>query len=154
MKNKTRDEIFMNIAYEIASLSNCVSMQVGAVIVKDCRIVSMGYNGSPAGYTNCNDVFTERGPKHTAWSNKYEIHAELNAILFAAKNGIAIDGATIYCTHQPCRECSKNLIQSGIKKIIYKTEYYRLNKLDTGEIKEFMKKNMVTYIQIDNKEIK
>ena len=118
------DKIFINIASEIASASKCVSKQVGAVIVKDGRILSTGYNGTPAGYINCcehwNDEYT---PEHHEWSKTYEIHAEMNAIIWAARKGISIEDATIYVTLEPCSECSKNLIASGIKRIVYLKEY-------------------------------
>jgi len=118
------DKNFINIASEIASASKCVSKQVGAVIVKDGRILSTGYNGTPAGYTNCCDYWKgEYTPEHHEWSKTYEIHAEMNAIIWAARKGISIEGATIYVTLEPCSECSKNLIASGIKRIVYLKEY-------------------------------
>jgi len=118
------DKNFINIASEIASASKCVSKQVGAVIVKDGRILSTGYNGTPAGYTNCCDHWKgEYTPEHHEWSKTYEIHAEMNAIIWAARKGISIEGATIYVTLEPCSECSKNLIASGIKRIVYLKEY-------------------------------
>ncbi len=118
------DHNFINIASEIATASKCVSKQVGAVIVKDGRILSTGYNGTPAGYTNCcehwNDEYTK---DHHEWSKTYEIHAEMNAIIWAARKGISIEDATIYVTLEPCSECSKNLIASGIKRIVYLKPY-------------------------------
>ena len=118
------DANFINIATEIASASKCVSKQVGAVIVKDGRILSTGYNGTPAGFTNCCDYWKgEYTPEHHEWSKTYEIHAEMNAIIWAAREGISIEGATIYVTLEPCSECSKNVIASGIKRIVYAKEY-------------------------------
>ncbi len=118
------DTNFLHIAAEIASASKCVSKQVGAVIVKDGRILSTGYNGTPAGFTNCCDYWSnEYTPEHHEWSKTYEIHAEMNAIIWAAREGISIDGASIYVTLEPCSECSKNLIASGIKRIVYAKEY-------------------------------
>ena len=114
------DKNFINIAKEIASASKCVSKQVGAVIVKNGRILSTGYNGTPSGYTNCCDYWNNQYTKeHHLWSKTYEIHAEMNAIIWAARKGISIEGATIYVTLEPCSECSKNLIASGIKRIVY-----------------------------------
>ena len=136
------DEIFIKIASEIASASKCVSKQVGAVIVKDGRILSTGYNGTPAGYTNCcehwNDEYT---PEHHEWSKTYEIHAEMNAIIWAARKGISIEDATIYVTLEPCSECSKNLIASGIKRIVYKTPYEHTH---SDVISKFLKDNGVS----------
>ncbi|MDD2357487.1 MAG: deaminase [Thiovulaceae bacterium] len=118
------DTNFINIAFEIASASKCVSKQVGAVIVKDGRILSSGYNGTPAGFMNCKDHWNGEYTKdHHEWSKTYEIHAEMNAIIWAARKGISIEGATIYVTLEPCSECSKNLIASGIKRIIYAKAY-------------------------------
>lgn len=136
MKHST----FLNIARLIASESKCVSWQVGAVIVKDDRIISTGYNGTRSGAENCCDHSLKQGwmytrpngcsilrqefrENHSIWSKKNEIHAELNAILFAAKNGHSIDGATMYVTASPCPDCAKAITQSGIKKLFYVTLY-------------------------------
>lgn len=122
------DKIFINIAVEIASASKCVSKQVGAVIVKDGRILSTGYNGTPAGFQNCCDYWDGKyTSNHHEWSKTYEIHAEMNAIIWAARKGISIEGGTIYVTLEPCSECSKNLIASGIKRIVYKKSYEHTN---------------------------
>ena len=118
------DKNFINIAKELASASKCVSKQVGAVIVKNGRILSTGYNGTPAGHTNCCDHWNNEYTKdHHEWSKTYEIHAEMNALIWAAREGISINGATIYVTLEPCSECSKNLIASGIKRIVYEKSY-------------------------------
>ena len=139
-----KDSTFMDIAGCIAKESKCVSWQVGAIIVKDDRIVSTGYNGTPKGHINCCDKFSrEQFPKlweyhcppsrykltpagrqeHHEWSLHNEIHAELNAILFAAKQGISIDGATMYITITPCKDCAKAITQSGIKRVVYGDVY-------------------------------
>jgi dCMP deaminase len=132
---------FINIAKELAKASKCVSKKVGAVIVKDNRILSTGYNGTPQGYVNCNEHWNNEYTKeHHNWSQKYEIHAEMNAIIWASKNGIKIDNSTIYTTLQPCEQCTKNIIASGIKKIIYEKEY---DKNNTKEILNFLKANNV-----------
>jgi len=118
------DKNFINIATELASASKCVSKQVGAVIVKDGRILSTGYNGTPAGFTNCSQHWDGKYTKeHHEWSKTYEIHAEMNAIIWAARQGISIEGATIYVTLEPCADCSKNIIASGIKRIVYEKAY-------------------------------
>jgi len=140
------DQNFINIAREIASASKCVSKLVGAVIVKDGRILSTGYNGTPSGYTNCNDHWDGEYTKdHHEWSKTYEIHAEMNAIIWAARKGISIEDATIYVTLEPCSECSKNLIASGIKRIVYETAYEHTNS-DT--VSRFLKENNVQIEQI------
>jgi dCMP deaminase len=141
------DKNFINIAYEIASASKCVSKQVGAVIVKDGRILSTGYNGTPAGYENCCDhwdgVYTK---EHHEWSKTYEIHAEMNAIIWAARKGISIEGATIYVTLEPCSECSKNLIASGIKRIVFSKEYEHTHS-DT--VSKFLEDNGVSIEKLE-----
>jgi dCMP deaminase len=122
------DKIFINIAKELASASKCVSKQVGAVIVKDGRILSTGYNGTPSGFTNCCEHWNNEYTKeHHEWSKTYEIHAEMNAIIWAAREGISIKDATIYVTLEPCSECSKNVIASGIKRIVYEKSYEHTN---------------------------
>lgn len=137
---------FINIAKEIAKASKCVSKQVGAVIVKDGRILSTGYNGTPAGFTNCNDHWQGQYTKeHHEWSKTYEIHAEMNAIIWAARKGISIEGASIYVTLEPCADCSKNLIAAGIKKIVFEKAYEHTN---STIISSFLEKNGVKIEQI------
>lgn len=135
------DQNFINIAKELSTASKCVSKQVGAVIVKDGRILSTGYNGTPPGYQNCCDFWdNEYTSKHHEWSKTYEIHAEMNAIIWAAREGIRIDGATIYVTLEPCSDCSKNLIASGIKRIVYDKTYEHTN---SSLISKFIEDNGV-----------
>ncbi|MGB3751755.1 MAG: dCMP deaminase family protein [Arcobacteraceae bacterium] len=142
------DQIFINIAKEIASASKCVSKQVGAVIVKDGRILSTGYNGTPAGYVNCSDHWKgEYTADHHEWSKTYEIHAEMNAIIWAAREGISIDGATIYVTLEPCSDCSKNLIASGIVRIVYDKSYEHTN---SDVVTKFITDNNVIIEQLEN----
>ncbi|MEN8717649.1 MAG: dCMP deaminase family protein [Sulfurovum sp.] len=140
------DNNFINIAKEIATASKCVSKQVGAVIVKDGRILSTGYNGTPAGYTNCKDHWNgEYTKEHHDWSKTYEIHAEMNALIWAARKGISIEDGTIYVTLEPCSECSKNLIAAGIKEIVYNRAY---EHTDSSIISKFIKDNGVEIRQI------
>ena len=140
------DKNFINIAHEIASASKCVSKQVGAVIVKDGRILSTGYNGTPSGYINCSHFWDGQYTKeHHDWSKTYEIHAEMNAIIWAARKGISIENATIYVTLEPCSECSKNLIAAGIKRIVYDRAYEHTN---SDVVSKFIKDNGVTIEQL------
>ncbi len=140
------DRNFINIAREISRASKCVSKQVGAVIVKNGRILSTGYNGTPAGYTNCCDHWDNQYTKeHHEWSKTYEIHAEMNAIIWAAREGISIKDATIYVTLEPCSECSKNIIASGIKRIVYEKSYEHTN---SNTVTKFLKDNDVEILQI------
>jgi len=141
------DENFINIAKEIGSASKCVSKQVGAVIVRDGRILSTGYNGTPTGYKNCCDYWDgEYTSEHHEWSKTYEIHAEMNAIIWAAREGISINDADIYVTLEPCSECSKNLIASGIKRIVYETAYEYTN---SDIVSKFLKDNDVSIEQLE-----
>jgi dCMP deaminase len=140
------DVNFINIAHEISTASKCVSKQVGAVIVKDGRILSTGYNGTPAGYTNCCDHWNgEHTKDHHEWSKTYEIHAEMNALIWAARRGIAVEGATIFVTLEPCADCSKNIIASGIKRIVYERSYEHNH---SEVISKFLKDNGVIIEQV------
>ena len=114
------DKNFINIATELATASKCVSKQVGAVIVKDGRILSTGYNGTPAGYTNCVDHWDDQyTSEHHEWSKTYEIHAEMNAIYNASLTGVSLRDSTLYVYGLPiCNECAKGIIQCGIKKVV------------------------------------
>jgi len=113
------DDYFLNIAYEVANRSTCDRAQVGAVIVKDKRILTTGYNGSPSGLPHCTDVGCLMENGHCIRT----LHAEQNAIIQAALHGVSTAGATIYVTHQPCFLCAKTIINAGIKKIVYGQEY-------------------------------
>ena len=119
------DEYFMEIASVVATRSTCLRNQVGAVFVKNKRILSTGYNGAPAGLPHCDQVGCAR--EGVASGTKHElcraVHAEQNAIIQAALHGISIDGATLYCTHQPCILCTKMMINAGIIRIVYKESY-------------------------------
>lgn len=117
-------KIFMNIANEIAKWSKCVSRQVGALIVKNNRVISTGYNGTPSGYPNCNDYWNgEYTPDHHDWSAKYEIHAEMNALIWAARSNLNVEWSDLYTTMQPCFQCTKNIIGAGIKNIYFNIPY-------------------------------
>ncbi len=124
------DVRFMQMARLVASWSSCYQQnrQVGAVIVKDKRILTTGYNGAPSGLVSCKDKGECLRKKLNIASGTrqeicYAVHAEQNAIVQAAKMGISVSGATIYVTHQPCSICTKIIINSGIKKVIYREGY-------------------------------
>ncbi|HDD44717.1 MAG TPA: cytidine deaminase [Candidatus Desulfofervidus auxilii] len=127
MSRPTWDEYFMKIAFMVAQRSTCLRRKVGAVIVKDKRILSTGYNGAPAGLAHCLDIGCLREKIGIPSGEKHELcrglHAEQNAIIQAAYHGVSIKGATIYCTHHPCVICTKMLINAGIKKIYYAKGY-------------------------------
>lgn len=121
------DEYFMDIAKVVGRRSNCMKRQVAAVVVKDRRIVSTGYNGTPRGAKNCNEGGCPRcNGLATAGSALDEClcnHAEENAVAQAAYHGIAIRGATIYCTYSPCLRCTKLIINAGIEEVVYNARY-------------------------------
>ena len=118
---------FLEIARVVASRSNCSRRQVAAVIVKDQRIISTGYNGTPRGVTNCFAGGCPRAhsdaPSGSDLGNGICNHAEENAIIQAAYHGISVKDATLYCTLSPCLLCAKMIINAGIKKVIYENEY-------------------------------
>ena len=120
----------MTITRQVAERSTCTRAKVGAVIVRDKNILATGYNGAPAGLPHCIDagclVYTSRTPTGEVEENCFRtIHAEINAIAQAAKNGASIRDADIYITHTPCIHCVKVLINTGIKRIFYEREYKR-----------------------------
>ena len=124
--NNKIHKVFLKIAEDLSELSHCVSHKVGVIIVKDNRILSTGLNGTPTGFVNCDETFDEEDfdrEEHHKFSEMFEIHAETNAILFAAKNGISIEGAILYSTLHPCYNCLKMICNSGIKEIYYKDDY-------------------------------
>lgn len=132
-----KDKNFIKIAEEVSKWSKCISKHVGALIVKDNRILSTWYNWTPAWYINCSDYWNNNYTKeHHDWSDKYEIHAEMNSILWAARKGVNIEWSTIYCTHQPCFQCTKNIIASWIKKIVYKNKYEHVDSSITNKFIE------------------
>jgi len=159
------DTVFINIAKEVSTLSHCVRSKVGAVLVKDGNIISFGYNGTPKGMDNCCekkmymaydasdwiDVDTIEGTwPHKDYLGQYRletktevIHAECNAILKAAKNGTSVDDSTLYLTLSPCIDCSKLILQSGIKRVVYLDQYRNLEGVD------FLKQ----FIQVDKYEV-
>ncbi|MFB0939265.1 MAG: dCMP deaminase family protein [Urechidicola sp.] len=115
-KQKKYDSAYMRMALEWAKLSHCERKQVGALIVKDRMIISDGFNGSPSGFEN--DCEDDEG--NTKW---YVLHAEANAILKVASSTQSCKGSTLYITLSPCKECSKLIHQSGIKRVVYSQEY-------------------------------
>ncbi|MCX8195414.1 MAG: cytidine/deoxycytidylate deaminase family protein [Candidatus Micrarchaeota archaeon] len=121
------DQYFMNIAKVVASRSNCLKRHVAAVIVKDKRIVSTGYNGTPRGIRNCNEGGCPRCKSFAESGTKLEecvcSHGEENAIVQAAYHGISIKDATLYSTFSPCLICTKMIINAGIKEVVYNADY-------------------------------
>jgi dCMP deaminase len=110
------DVAYLKMALEWAKLSYCKRKQVGALIVKDRTIISDGYNGTPSGFENC----CEDENNQTKW---YVLHAEANAILKISRSTQSCEGAILYLTLSPCKECSKLIFQSGIKRVVYIQDY-------------------------------
>jgi dCMP deaminase len=124
MERASWDEYFMAIARVVASRSTCDRKFVGAVIVRDRTILSTGYNGSIRGMPHCSEVGHLMEDNHCVAT----IHAECNAIIQAAKNGVSIDGAGVYVTASPCWNCFKTITNAGIRRIVY-GEFYRDNRI-------------------------
>lgn len=118
LQNNTKkfDIAYLKMAQEWAKLSHCERKKVGALIVKDRTIISDGYNGTPSGFENC----CEDENNQTKW---YVLHAEANAILKISRSTQSCEGATLYLTLSPCKECSKLIFQAGIKRVVYIDEY-------------------------------
>ena len=135
LKQKKYDIAYLKMAKEWAKLSYCHRRQVGALIVKDKMIISDGYNGTPTGFENvCEDE-----ENNTKW---YVLHAEANAIMKVAASTQSCEGATLYITLSPCRECSKLIFQSGIKRVVYIVEYKDKTGID------FLKKSGLEIVHI------
>jgi dCMP deaminase len=122
------DQYFMTITRQVADRSTCNRAKVGAVIVHDKNILATGYNGAPAGLPHCTEVgclvYESRTPSGEIEENCFRtIHAEINAIAQAAKNGASIRDADIYITHTPCIHCFKVLINTGIRRVLYEKPY-------------------------------
>jgi dCMP deaminase len=133
------DQIFMDLAVSLSQRSHCVRRHVGAVLTKDTRIISIGYNGPPAGTKNCDVDFEDGCPKDSQNSCSLAMHAEQNAILYATSNGAKIEGSTIYVTLSPCMACARIILSTGIKKVIYKDSYAEYKGLGVDEGVEFLR---------------
>ena len=123
LKTQKYDAAYLRMAAEWSKLSHCKRRQVGALIVKGRSIISDGYNGTPSGFEN----FCEDEDGYTKW---YVLHAEANAILKVASTTQSCEGATLYLTMSPCRECSKLIFQAGIRRVVYASEYKDPSGLD------------------------
>ncbi len=170
MKRIGTHQLFIRIAKEVARRSTCARIQVGAVIVKDQRIISMGWNGVPHGQKHCIDHFQEKfdivksgiepgdydqefdkwmnstdiKEEHHQFAIENEVHSEMNSLIFAAKNGISTNRSDVYVVWSPCIDCAKALLQAGIKNVYYNKLYER----DTRGIK-FLEENGVPCIQVN-----
>ncbi len=135
------DKIFMNLACELSRRSHCVKAHVGAVLAKDTRIISIGYNGPPEGTHNCDEEWPENGcPRDSRGSCSLALHAEENAILYAVKSGVDLEGATLYVTLSPCLPCARLIFSANIKTVIYKDSYAEYKGLAKDEGLEFLRR--------------
>jgi dCMP deaminase len=135
------DDIFMELAVNLAKRSHCIKAQVGAVLTKETRIISIGYNGPPAGTHNCDDEFPEVGcPRDSKGSCSLALHAEQNAILYAAKNGSDIAGSTLYVTLSPCIACARIIYSMKIERVIFLHSYAQYKGIGTDEGVDFLRR--------------
>jgi dCMP deaminase len=138
---------FMDITFLVAKRSTCLRRAVGALIVKDKRILSTGYNGAPTGLKHCLEMGCLREKLNVPSGEKHElcrgIHAEQNAIIQAAYHGVSIKDATLFCTNMPCSICAKMIINAGIKRIYYHSGYA------DAMSKEMLKEAGIDLIQFD-----
>lgn len=135
------DEYFMEIAAVVSQRSTCLRRQVGAVIVKEKRMIATGYNGAASGAPHCDVTGCIRQKLGVRSGERHElcaaIHAEQNAIIQAAKYGVSIEGATLYCTCQPCAICAKMIVNAGIRRVVFRGDYpdeYAEKILNEGRI--------------------
>jgi len=143
----TWDEYFMKIAMLVSERSTCLRHHVGAIIVKNRRVMTTGYNGAAAGTRDCLELGCLRNELNIPSGERHEIcraiHAEQNAIIQAAKHGEDIEGGTIYCTHSPCIICTKMLINAGIKRFVTYGNYP-----DIGGVKELLNEAKVELVVV------
>jgi len=141
MHRPTFDEIYMELAQNLARKSHCVKIKVGAVLTKDTRIVSLGYNGPPAGTHNCDEEWPGTGcPRDSKGSCSLALHAEQNAILYASKNGVLVEGCTIYLTLSPCLACARIIYTMGIRKVFFLQSYAAYKGIGTDEGVDFLRR--------------
>jgi dCMP deaminase len=151
MQKPSFDEIYMELAEKLAKRSHCVKAQVGAVLTKDTRIVSLGYNGPPAGTHNCDKEWPETGcARDSKGSCSLALHAEQNAILYAAKNNVSMEGSTLYVTLSPCIACARVIFTTGIKKVFFKDSYAKFKGLQNDEGVDFLRRFGVEVIEYKN----
>jgi dCMP deaminase len=147
MKQKWVDA-FMDTAERFAQLSSAVRLKVGAVVVKDNRIISIGYNGMPSGWTNeCENIIQHSDDTITTVTKDEVIHAEANAIIKLARDGESGNGASLFCTHAPCIHCAKLIHGAGIKTVYYRESYRDTLGLDFLEHCNIEVKKDLTFIK-------
>lgn len=152
-KKPSFEDIYMDLAESLASRSHCVKAQVGAVLTKDTRIISLGYNGPPAGTHNCDEVWPQDGcPRDSKGSCSLALHAEQNAILYASKNGVSIEGSTLFVTLSPCIACARVIYSVGIRKVFFKNSYAQYKGIPSDEGVDFLRKFGVEVVKYEKNE--
>lgn len=135
------DDIYMELAVNLARRSHCIKRHVGAVLTKDTRIISIGYNGPPSGTHNCDEEWPESGcPRDSKGGCSLAIHAEQNAILYAVKNKTSVEGATLYVTLSPCLACARIIFSMGIRRVVYFNSYADHKGIASDEGVDFLRK--------------
>jgi len=139
MSRPAFDDIYMELAVNLARRSHCIKRHVGAVLAKETRIVSIGYNGPPSGTHNCDEEWPETGcPRDSKGGCSLAIHAEQNAILYAVKNNVSVEGATLYITLSPCLACARIIFSVGISRVIYLNSYAEHKGIANDEGVDFL----------------
>ena len=139
MNKPAFNDIYMELAVNLAKRSHCIKRHVGAVLTKETRIISIGYNGPPAGTHNCDVEFPDTGcAVDSKGSCSLAIHAEQNAILYAVKNNASVEGSTLYVTLSPCLACARIIYSMGIEKVIYLKSYAEYKGLEIDEGIDFL----------------
>lgn len=149
------DKTYMEMCWVMTRMSHGAKYKVASIITTDNhRIISTGLNGTPSGHPNADEVFdvTEMHlpdvrKNHRLWSEKFEIHAEMNAILWAQKGKNSLENATLYCTHKPCFGCLKHIIAAGIKKIVYSEEIKRI--VYNENVYQFIQQSDVKLVKLE-----
>ncbi len=145
MEKPAFDDIFMELAVNLAKRSHCIKRHVGAVLTKDTRIISIGYNGPPSGTHNCDEEYPDEGcPRDSKGGCSLAIHAEQNALLYAVKNKTEVRGATMFVTLAPCLACARIIYTMGVEKVIYLNSYAEYKGIKSDEGVDFLEKFGVT----------
>lgn len=134
MSKPSFDQIYMNLAWDLAQRSHCIKRKVGAVITKDTRAIATGYNGPAKGTHNCDEEWPKEGcPRSLRGGCSLALHAEQNAILFALKNKVDLRESTLYITLSPCLPCARMIFSAGITEVIYEESYAELKGIPIEE---------------------
>lgn len=134
-KQKRLDSVYMAMALAVSTLSHCKRSQVGAILEKQGNVISTGYNGTPAGMDNCCEEWDDRGVEMV--TKPIVLHAEMNAVIKAAKTGNSVQDSTLYITLAPCIDCAKYLLSSGIQRVVYLQDYRNMSGVEL--LKQFIK---------------